>query len=318
MVHLFRAEISRANVWRQRLDSTTNWAVLTTGASISLVFTEALADHSILFINALLVTLFLLIEARRYRYYELWSSRVRLMETDFFAAMLVPPFRPASDWAESLADNLLHPRFTISVGEAVGRRLRRNYVWIYLVLAAAWLLKLWLHPEPSTGLGELVGRAAVASVPGAVVMVAAALAMAAIVSFAVLTIGLRQASGEVVPRFSGSPPAAIQASDGLGAGAWFRPRRRRQQFLALIVTDRGRAVADVILEQMQRGVTALDGRGMYADVARSVLMCALTVTEIPAIRALVKETDPGAFLIVTAARAVYGMGFEPLSAEEGT
>ena len=44
---------------------------------------------------------------------------------DFFAAMLVPPFRPAADWAESLADNLLHPRFTISVGEAVGRRLRR-------------------------------------------------------------------------------------------------------------------------------------------------------------------------------------------------
>jgi uncharacterized membrane protein len=316
MVHLFRAEISRANVWRQRLDSTTNWGVLTTGASISLVFTEALADHSIIFINALLVTLFLFIEARRYRYYELWSSRVRLMETDFFAAMLVPPFRPAPDWAESLADNLLHPRFTISVGEAVGRRLRRNYVWIYLILGAAWLLKLWLHPQPATALGELVARAAVASVPGELVMVAVALAMVAILAFALVTIRLRQASGEIVPRFGGSARAPKDdAGDGLGPGAWFRRSRRRQQFLALIVTDRGRAVADAIREQMQRGVTALEARGMYADVARNVLMCALTVTEIPAIRALVKEADPAAFVIVTPVRDVFGMGFEPLSAE---
>ena len=99
MVHFFRAEVSRANVWRQRLDTTTNWAVITTGASISLAFTESEISHIVVMLNLLLVTVFLLIEARRYRYYELWSSRVRLMETDFFAAMLVPPFHPSPDWA---------------------------------------------------------------------------------------------------------------------------------------------------------------------------------------------------------------------------
>src|SRR3989304_2968042 len=86
MVHFFRAEVTRANVWRQRLDTTTNWAVVTTGASISLAFTESSISHIVMILNLLLVTVFLLIEARRYRYYELWSSRGRLMETDFFAA----------------------------------------------------------------------------------------------------------------------------------------------------------------------------------------------------------------------------------------
>ena len=35
MSHFFRAEISRANIWRQRLDTTTNWAVVITAAIIT-------------------------------------------------------------------------------------------------------------------------------------------------------------------------------------------------------------------------------------------------------------------------------------------
>lgn len=53
MVHLFRAEITRANVWRQRLDTTTNWAVITTGAAISFAFSEALGSHSVIILNTL-------------------------------------------------------------------------------------------------------------------------------------------------------------------------------------------------------------------------------------------------------------------------
>jgi uncharacterized membrane protein len=90
---------------------------------------------------------FLFIEARRYRYYELWSYRVRLMETDFYAAMLVPPFHPSPEWAESLAENLLAPSFPISIWEAFGRRLRRNYFWIFLILYASWVSKIWLFPR---------------------------------------------------------------------------------------------------------------------------------------------------------------------------
>src|SRR5574342_1365485 len=80
MVHLFRAEIQRANVWRQRLDTTTNWAVVSTGATLSIAFSQPSIHHAIIILNTLLVMWFLFIEARRYRYYELWSYRVRLME----------------------------------------------------------------------------------------------------------------------------------------------------------------------------------------------------------------------------------------------
>ncbi|HSM70315.1 MAG TPA: DUF2270 domain-containing protein, partial [Anaerolineales bacterium] len=70
MVHFFRAEVSRANVWRQRLDTTTNWAVVSTGATLSIAFSQPTIHHSIIILNTLLVTWFLFIEARRYRYYE--------------------------------------------------------------------------------------------------------------------------------------------------------------------------------------------------------------------------------------------------------
>ena len=60
MVHLFRAEVSRANVWRQRLDTTTNWAVITTGAVISLAFTQEHVSHLVILLNLLLLTIFLI------------------------------------------------------------------------------------------------------------------------------------------------------------------------------------------------------------------------------------------------------------------
>src|SRR5512139_4219374 len=185
MVHLFRAEIHRANVWRQRLDTTTNWAVVSTGATLSIAFSQTDGHHGVIILNTLLVTLFLYIEARRYRYYELWSYRVRLMETDFFATMLVPPFHPAPDWAESLAENLLHPQLPISLLEALGRRFRRNYGWIYVILGLAWVAKVWLHPAPAISWSEFFFRARIGSIPGQVV-----LAMGLLFNGALMLLGL--------------------------------------------------------------------------------------------------------------------------------
>ena len=317
MVHLFRAEISRANIWRQRLDSTTNWAVVTTGAVVTFVFNvETPGSHSVVILNTLLVTLFLFIEARRYRYYELWSARVRLMETDFFAAMLVPPFGPAPDWAESLAESLLQPSYPISLWEALGRRLRRNYLWIYLILAAVWGLKIGLHPRSAASFAEFVDRAAIGGVPGWLVLLGEALFYGGLVVFAFLTRGLRQAPGEVLPRFD----LEMGVGTGLAAAVnsvreyvpWFRPSRRRQQILTLIVTDRPTEVGQHIIEEMQRGVTRLEGVGMYSGRTHAVLMCALTVTEVAHLKAVVSQADPTSFVIIAPAQEVLGQGFAPL------
>jgi len=322
MVHFFRAEITRANVWRQRLDTTTNWAVITTGAAISFAFSEALGNHSVIILNTLLVTLFLYIEARRYRYYELWSYRVRLMETDFFAAMLVPPFRPAPDWAESLAENLLQPNFPISMWEAFGRRFRRNYMWIYMVLGLAWVLKVWLHPTAAVSWQEFISRAAIGDLSGWLVVIAGLLFNGLLMLIGLLTIGLHQATGEVLPRYASIPVPSIPTGTTLAdqsATSWrarFRPSRRRQQLIALIITDRAQAVADRILRDMNRGATALPGTGMYTGKTHSVLMCALTITEVAQLKELVSLEDPDAFVIVVPAYEVLGKGFVPLREEE--
>ena len=79
MVHLFRAEVQRANVWRQRLDTTTNWAVVSAGATLSIAFSQPDVHHGVIILNTLLTTWFLFIEARRDRYYELWRYRIRPM-----------------------------------------------------------------------------------------------------------------------------------------------------------------------------------------------------------------------------------------------
>ncbi len=318
MVHFFRAEVSRSNVWRQRLDTTTNWAVVATGATLSISFSQPNVHHGVIILNTLLVTWFLFMEARRYRYYELWSYRVRLMETDFYAAMLVPPFHPSPEWAESLAENLLSPSFPVSLWEAFGRRLRRNYLWIYLILFVSWIGKSYLFPTPATDLQEFIFRGAVGPIHGIVVLGMGLAFHAFLLLIAIGTIGMTQATGEVLPRFGSDSVPDLHAQTGQvkGIRAWLYPKHRRNQLLALIITDKTKLVSDRILTDLKRGVTAIEGRGMYTGSERSVLMCALTVTEVHNLKSAVAKEDPQAFVIVSPAKEVLGRGFNPLEEEE--
>src|SRR5512145_205888 len=213
MVHFFRAEVQRANIWRQRLDTTTNWAVVSTGATLSVAFSQPDIHHGIIILNTLLVIWFLYIETRRYRYYELWSYRVRLMETDFYAAMLVPPFHPSPEWAESLAENLLSPSFPISIWEAFGRRLRRNYAWIFLILYAAWVAKIWLFPDPASGVDEFILRSAVGPISGQVMIALGFGLYALLLVMALATINMTRATGEVLPRFGEETVTSVFSSE---------------------------------------------------------------------------------------------------------
>lgn len=320
MVHFFRAEISRANTWRMRLDTTTNWAVVITVAVIGVAFGGSASHHSAILLSSLLITLFLFIEARRYRYYELFSSRVRLMETDFYAAMLVPPFHPSPDWAESLAESLLQPHFSISMWEAFGRRYRRNYMWIYAILAAAWVANIWFFPTPAASFEEFVERATIGPVPGVIVISMGLIYNLGLLAIGVATVRLQDASGEVLPRYFTSQEMGTDTVEKHGvlgkAQAWYKPRSSRKQLVALIITDQAKAVADRILKDMMRGVTALMGKGMYTGKEHDVLMCALTVTEVGQLKALVLAEDPKAFVIVSPAQEILGTGFSPLDETE--
>ena len=201
MAHFYRGEIQRSNTWRNRLDTTTNWAVLSAGAMLSFAFSSTTSPHFVIPVDSILVAVFLVMEARRYRYYEIWSNRVRVIETGYLAQMLAPEsVARDQEWASHLASDLLTPHFTISVWEAIGRRLRRNYIWLFALLALSWNLKVYLYPTPATNFDEFILRAQVGVVPGWVVFLVGFIFNAALFIFAVGTIRLREATGEVLPR----------------------------------------------------------------------------------------------------------------------
>jgi uncharacterized membrane protein len=299
------------------LDTTTNWAVVATGATLSIAFSQPNVHHAIIILNTLLVLWFLYIEARRYRYYELWSYRVRLMETDFYAAMLVPPFHPSPEWAESLAENLLTPSFPISMLEAFGRRLRRNYYWIFLILLASWIAKIWLFPTPAISLVEFISRSALGPISGQVMIGLGLLFYVFLGVFAIATVRMTRATGEVLPRFGDEAAPATPSSQEKQKGlrAFLAPRHRRRQLLALVITSNAETVSQRILTDLGRGVTAMQGKGMYTGNERSILMCALTVTEVHNLKSAVAKEDPQAFVIVSPAQEVLGRGFNPLAEE---
>jgi hypothetical protein len=236
------------------------------------------------------------------------------METDFFAAMLVPPFKPAPDWAEGLADNLLHPHFPISMWEGFGRRFRRNYMWIYIILGLAWFIRVGVLPEPVGSLSEFFQRAAIGGIPGWAVLGSGVGLITLLMLIGVATIGMHKTTGEVIPQlFNGSGGKA--GAHAPGVRAWFRHSRQRPRLMAHIVTDKAEAVAGRILSDMHRGVTSLKGTGMYSGANHTILLCALTNTEVNLLKKLVSSEDPNAFMIVTPAQEILGRGFSPLVEE---
>ena len=173
LAHLYRGEVYRSTVWRTRLDSSTNWAVVTTGIALSATYASAEASPLPMVLVGLLVTVFLLFEARRYRYFNVWRARARLLETDFYAPMLRgEDVTPSTAWTELLANDYRHPNYHISFARAIGRRLRRTYGWIFAIQAIAYYGKLAIHPGPMTALSELWDRAAIGPIPGTLVVLA--------------------------------------------------------------------------------------------------------------------------------------------------
>ena len=147
--HLYRGELYRSTVWRTRLDATTNWAVLTTGIALSLTFSSESASPLPLVLVGLLVTTFLFIEARRYRFFDFWRMRAHVLEVQIFGPILRGEgVQVANGWNEMLYQDYRSPSLHITYLEAVGRRLRNNYSWIFAIQVTAYVGKLLIHPAP--------------------------------------------------------------------------------------------------------------------------------------------------------------------------
>lgn len=171
--HLYRGEVYRSTLWRTRLDQTTNWAVVTTGLALSLTFSGPDASPLPLMLVGLLVVVFLMFEARRYRYFNVWRARCRLMEIDMFGPMLRGQgVHMDGRWNTLLANDYMHPKFHISEFRAIGRRLRKNYAYILSVQALAYYGKIAIHPVAAGTVQNFLDRAAIGPIPGLVVVLA--------------------------------------------------------------------------------------------------------------------------------------------------
>ena len=204
IAHLYRAEVYRGTVWRTRLDTTTNWSVVTLGVALSLTYAAPEASALPILLVGVLIAVFLLLEARRYRYYSLWRARSRAMERGFFVPMLRDgDTKGQGEWRRALAEDYDDPDYHIDFPSAVGRRLRSNYLWIIAVQELAYLGKLIVHPTPATHPEELVDRAAVGPVPGLLVLLLVMAYVAGLAGLALWTLRTdhqRARLGDETPR----------------------------------------------------------------------------------------------------------------------
>jgi uncharacterized membrane protein len=145
-VHIYRGLMDSASTWRTRIDNPTNWAIITSGTVASFALNDESHSHAVLLLAMLLTVMFMSIEARRTRYYHLWSSWLRLLETEYFAPILKDNCVTINDtWQALIVRDLGFPHFKTTYLRMLGRRLRDVYLAIYTFLIVSWFVKLLFH-----------------------------------------------------------------------------------------------------------------------------------------------------------------------------
>jgi len=143
LVHFYRGELHRSTIWRVRLDTTTNWAILSVMGLVTFTFGDLEHSHAPLLVGMLLVLTFMGIEARRYRIFNVWCARVRNLEVNFLTPILQFDMKAVKQgWGRLVAEDLLHPRFNMTWAQALRARLLRNYFPLFFLLLICWIVKV--------------------------------------------------------------------------------------------------------------------------------------------------------------------------------
>lgn len=167
LMHLYRGEVQRVNTWRGRLDKTPYWTLVMVAGMISWAFSAPNRSPALILVTIPLASALLMLEANRYQIHEVWRSRVRLLEENFFANMLDPEASlPRTKWMKVLSEDLREPQFKVSFFTALALRLRRIYLWIFATILIGWFMKLILHPTQASSIAGVIERARIGFIPG--------------------------------------------------------------------------------------------------------------------------------------------------------
>ncbi len=86
--------------------------------------------------------------------------------------------------------------------------------------------------------------------------------------------------------------------------------------LIYIISDRSERISKRLLEELDVGVTYLEGAGAYSGKEKQVIFCVMRKPLSPRAETIVKEEDPQAFLIVTNATEIFGEGYKSYFGEK--
>ncbi len=81
---------------------------------------------------------------------------------------------------------------------------------------------------------------------------------------------------------------------------------------AMIMTAHPDEVSTRVMDELQRGITYLEGKGAYSGNSRPVLYCVVSRSEVASLKAIIHESDPEAFMVIGVAHEALGEGFKPL------
>ncbi len=169
--HYYRAEVYRETNWRNRLDVTTNWAIVVSAAMLSFTFSNKQTPHVVILVNFLIVLFFLYSESRRFRYYSRLKKRTRLIEEHLLSSVFEKPEQnmKIGNWGKEFHKLFVGYDIPMSRLESVAWRMRRNYVFILPAIFTAWVAKVSFEPTKAANIQDFFANAHLWSIPGEVI-----------------------------------------------------------------------------------------------------------------------------------------------------
>ena len=77
-----------------------------------------------------------------------------------------------------------------------------------------------------------------------------------------------------------------------------------------IITSNPDEISKAVFSKLGRGVTVVNATGGYTGEPRVLLLCAVRPSEVSTLQAIIKKTDPNAFMIISDVGEILGEGFK--------
>ncbi len=218
-----------------------------------------------------------------------WAVNIPLLVIGFFALA-------KGEGSRSVLGSLLLPLFILATKDVPVITHNLLLASIFGGLAGGVGLGLVLSGRGSVGGYSLFGRMVSPRLPVSLATIIFALDALTICASA-WVFGFERAMFGLIAAF-----VMRRAIDGVLVGF-------SQAFVALIISNQEEEIRNRVIQEMDRGLTILPGKGGFTGEDRPVMMVVLSQTEVPLLRSIVRESDPGAFVVLTPASEVVGKGF---------